>query len=63
MQTALEILRTFRRLGVAPVNTQSRRQHCAQSQYGYTLAVRGSYKEALRFTLNYYAANMRLIRQ
>lgn len=70
MSIALEILRSFRRLRVSPVRLDGimigkhwRNCHCACSQYGYTLAICGSYKEALRFTFNYYAANMQLIRQ
>jgi len=67
MKTALEILRCFRAMRVAPVAFDDPKwgtgQWLACSQYGFTLAEFASRKDALRYVLNYYAQRMHLIRQ
>jgi hypothetical protein len=65
MNVALEILRKFRRMGVAPVVRQNvgYGRWCGCSQYGYTIFVRAERKDALRDVLKYYSDRMHLIRQ
>lgn len=64
MNTALEIMRAFQRIGYplaryCPITGAWR----AQSQYGYGFAVFANRKSAIRHTLSYYAERMNLIRQ
>lgn len=64
-RTALEIARTFKRMGVTLAEQPEfwRPQWAALSQYGYALGYFPTRKEAARYSVSYYSARMHLIRQ